>query len=169
MSASFSKDSPFAGLLAKVAAEPFKKPLQSSADESVDSFVSRRFGPAFSAKVLSALVHGIYAGDTRKLSIQAVFPSLAKLEKKYGSVVKGLLRGGVKASAADQEALRSLQDRLGDVAKQMSNASVYSLRDGLEAIPKSLVQYLNKQANVELCANRPVEAIDGEDQDLKVR
>ncbi|EIM88904.1 FAD/NAD-P-binding domain-containing protein [Stereum hirsutum FP-91666 SS1] len=62
-------------------------------DETFHSFLSRRFGDAFATKFGSALVHGIYATDSRRLSVQAAFPSLWKLEEKgKGRVALGVTR-----------------------------------------------------------------------------
>lgn len=95
-------------------------------------------------------MHGIYAGDTRNLSIQAIFPSLWRLEQRYGSVVLGMLRGGSKPSADEVALKRRLEERLGSLAESMKKVSIYSFRDGLEAIPRVLTGYLAKQDNVEL-------------------
>ena len=56
------------------------------ADESVDSFLSRRFGGKFASKFGSALVHGIYAADSCQVSVKAVFPFLWQAEET-GEVV----------------------------------------------------------------------------------
>lgn len=84
--------------------EPSTSPLSESSqdkrwshdkirDETFYSFLSRRFGDAFANKFGSALVHGIYATDSRRLSIRAAFPSLWKFEEKgRGRVVMGVLK-----------------------------------------------------------------------------
>ncbi|TFY70988.1 hypothetical protein EVG20_g2019 [Dentipellis fragilis] len=59
-------------------------------DESVDAFFTRRFGEQFARVMGSALVHGIYGADSRKLSVRAAFPSMwAAEEVGRGSVVWG--------------------------------------------------------------------------------
>ena len=63
-------------------------------DESIQDFVTRRFGKGFSDDLISAMVHGIYAGDVSKLSVRSTFGMLYHLEKDYGSVAVGLLMGG---------------------------------------------------------------------------
>lgn len=61
-------------------------------DESLDSFLSRRFSPEFARTFGSALVHGIYAADSRKLSVRAAFPGVWKAEERgNGSVLWGML------------------------------------------------------------------------------
>jgi len=67
--------------------EPFL-PKGLWADETIHSFMSRRFGPKI-ATIFDGMCSGIYAGDVRALSIRSCFPLLWKLEKRYGSVLKG--------------------------------------------------------------------------------
>lgn len=58
-------------------------------DESVYSFFSRRFSVAMTENLVDAMISGIYAGDTRQLSVRSVFPDLWRLEREHGSVLRG--------------------------------------------------------------------------------
>jgi oxygen-dependent protoporphyrinogen oxidase len=60
-------------------------------DESIASFVSRRFGPEAYEALVEPLMTGIYGGDGDLLSLQATFPRLRALELEHGSVIRGLL------------------------------------------------------------------------------
>ena len=40
-------------------------------DESVHDFFSRRLGPRIADTFVSAIIHGIYAGDSRHLSVKS--------------------------------------------------------------------------------------------------
>ena len=42
---------------------------------------------------IDAMVRGIFAGDCRKLSVQACFPPLYQMEQKHGSLFAGALFG----------------------------------------------------------------------------
>jgi oxygen-dependent protoporphyrinogen oxidase len=55
------------GTISRFMREPFVKPTLKN-DESIHDFVRRRLGPRIANELISAVVHGIYAGDTRKLS-----------------------------------------------------------------------------------------------------
>lgn len=59
-------------------------------DESIWDFACRRFNPKVAMHFFDPMVTGIYAGDMRKLSIEACFPTLKKWEKTWGSITKGL-------------------------------------------------------------------------------
>ncbi|KAE9396700.1 Protoporphyrinogen oxidase [Gymnopus androsaceus JB14] len=104
-------------------------------DESVDSFMSRRFGPFFARMFGSALVHGIYAADSRQLSVRAAFPSLWAMEDRgWGSVVRGALIPSAALSRGDYN--------VGDLPEIMKGVSVYSFSDGMETLHASALTIL---------------------------
>jgi oxygen-dependent protoporphyrinogen oxidase len=67
----------------------------SDADESIASFIGRRFGREVVDYVAEPLVAGIHAGDVDRLSIRALFPALVEAEHTHGSVL-GALRTGTR-------------------------------------------------------------------------
>eukprot|EP00947_MAST-08B_sp_MAST-8B-sp1_P001594 g1594.t1 len=64
------------------------------ADESIRSFMSRRFSDATADTLVDGMVSGIYAGDISKLSAASCSPfnMLRELEQEHGSVVTGMVR-----------------------------------------------------------------------------
>ena len=173
---SIDKHSPFHGLLGRVLKEPFQ-PVSQDVDESLHDFISRRFGTAFAEKVMSALIHGIYAGDTRKLSVAAVFPSMWRMEKLRGSIVKSLLLGGLPVDPAEAKDRAGLMTKLGDLAKSMRKVSVYTLDGGLQLLPDTLEKALRRESSVEIRQGAELQAVtkthDGislriEDKDVSV-
>jgi protoporphyrinogen/coproporphyrinogen III oxidase len=58
-------------------------------DESIASFVSRRFGREAYDALVEPLMTGIYGGDGELLSLRATFPQLRALELEHGSVLRG--------------------------------------------------------------------------------
>lgn len=61
-------------------------------DESVASFMTRRFGKEVSEAIADPIFSGIYAGDISRLSVNEALPRLAQWEREYGSLTKGVLR-----------------------------------------------------------------------------
>lgn len=59
-------------------------------EPTVAKWANHRFGPAL-LPYLDAVYTGTYAGDFDKLTIDSVMPGVRALEKKYGSVLRGLL------------------------------------------------------------------------------
>lgn len=177
--AACTPSSPFYGLLPHLAKEPFVPQLRPASsppsqetgqqdgsnqtipfDETVDAFVSRRLGPQLAENVLSALVHGIYAGDTRELSMRAIFPSLWNLEQKHGSIIKGLIASMRSVTSTDSLERDKVAEAIPNLAQRMENVSVYSFRNGLEAFPRALENYLRRQPNVELLPGNMVKRLD---------
>ncbi len=73
--------------------EPFIKPT-SGGDLSLADFVRYRLGSEFLDYAINPFVAGVYAGDPENLSTAAGFPKLYALEQKYGSLIKGTIKGG---------------------------------------------------------------------------
>ncbi|MCH8014235.1 MAG: protoporphyrinogen oxidase, partial [Candidatus Dadabacteria bacterium] len=59
-------------------------------DESLASFVRRRFGNEALERIAQPMIGGIYTADPEKLSLRATMPQFLELEEKYGSVIKGM-------------------------------------------------------------------------------
>lgn len=59
-------------------------------DESLESFVVRRFGRELFERLAQPLAGGIYGADPAKLSLRATMPRFLELEREYGSVIRGL-------------------------------------------------------------------------------
>ena len=83
-------------------------------DESVASFVLRHFGPEVLDRVAAPLLSGVFGGDVHALSARAALPALVELERKYGSVIKGLQdqKTNRQALAGNQESSKPHQTSL---------------------------------------------------------
>jgi oxygen-dependent protoporphyrinogen oxidase len=81
----------FAGKL-RMAAEYFTPRAEAKEDESLASFVTRRFGREALERVVQPLIGGIYAADPEKLSLAATMPRFLEMEQASGGVIKGVLR-----------------------------------------------------------------------------
>ncbi|XP_035659829.1 protoporphyrinogen oxidase-like [Branchiostoma floridae] len=133
--------------------EPFVKGRQEEGDESVHSFFCRRLGKQFTDNAIDPMVRGIYGGDCRQLSVQALFPSIQQAERRKGSITRGLLFGPKKKESplkVDSELLKKARQE---------RWALWSLKDGLEALSNSLQEYLMK-SGVELLTDRRVETLE---------
>ena len=136
--------------------EPFKPPNreEGARDESVDSFLSRRFGENFARILGSALVHGIYATDSRNLSVRAAFPILWEAEERgWGSVVSGLFLPSKKKT--DQDTYD-----LGRTLKLMRQVSVYSFKDGMQSLTNALETRLLAMKNVDIIRDTTISNLE---------
>lgn len=60
-------------------------------DETVDAFGRRRLGRRFAEMMLDPMVSGIFAGDTTRLSLAAVFPKMVEMEREHGGLFRALI------------------------------------------------------------------------------
>lgn len=74
---------------ARMAAELVVPPRRNgSGDESIGSFIGRRFGREAVTYLAEPLLAGIHAGDVDRLSMRALFPRFVEAERKHGSVLR---------------------------------------------------------------------------------
>lgn len=123
-------------------------------DESVDGFLSRRFGPKVARVLGSAMVHGIWAADSRELSVRASFPSLWEVEERgWGGVIRGILRGLPKTMVEGESY------DVGELLHRLKGVSVFSFRDGMEKLPKRLLGRLKENPNVRVILGTAVKSL----------
>lgn len=60
-------------------------------DESLQSFICRRFGTEMFERLVQPLVGGIYTADPNRLSVAATMPRFIDMERKHGSLIRGML------------------------------------------------------------------------------
>lgn len=65
-------------------------PTGNGKDESLGSFVRRRFGREALAKIAEPLMGGIFVADADRLSLQATFPRFLEMERKHRSLIRAL-------------------------------------------------------------------------------
>ena len=138
-------------------------------DESVDSFFSRRFGEAFARTLGSALIHGIYAADSRRLSLLAAFPQLRASEKRgNGSVIWGELgppawlnSSSSKAANGSKSEEEEKWEGDGDEweTRFRRTAALFSFKEGMETLVRALVEALGRFPNVVLWNDTAVRRI----------
>jgi oxygen-dependent protoporphyrinogen oxidase len=81
----------------EIVTEAFRKAPPPEAEESVEAFCLRRFGPHVTRGVVSTMLSGIFATTPAKLSVEAALPILLQWEKEAGSVLKGVIRQAKQA------------------------------------------------------------------------
>lgn len=123
-------------------------------DESVNDFLSRRFGRKVARVLGSAVVHGIWAADSRELSVRASFPTLWDVEERgWGGVIRGILRGLPKSVAEGE------RYEVGELLHRVKGVSVFSFRDGMESLPKRLLGRLRESPNVQVLLGTAVKSL----------
>ncbi len=112
-------------------------------EETLAEFFSRRLGSEAFNRLIEPLVSGIYAGDANELSVDATFPQLVELERKYGSLIKGAVamqraRSSHGPTTTARTLFTTLRGGLGDL--------IGSLEDRLSGAGVSLCRGTNVQA-----------------------
>ena len=88
-----------------------RKDHGSDGDESLASFVRRRFGQEALERVAQPMVSGIYTADPEELSLRATMPRFLEMESKYRSLILAMRRAGkgaARGKGADSGARYSL-------------------------------------------------------------
>ncbi len=113
----------------RVLGELFKEPLEG--EPTVAKWADHRFGSAL-LPFMDAVYTGTYAGDYNALTIDSVMPGVRKLEKQYGSVIKGLI---AKAFA---------QKRSGNKEK-FTMPAMTSFPTGMSRLPEKLAEQFTEE------------------------
>ncbi|CDO92540.1 unnamed protein product [Kluyveromyces dobzhanskii CBS 2104] len=154
------------GFIPGILGEPFRLSKTTRSDESAHSFIKRRFGNEYlSQNVFSALFHGIYAGDIKKLSAKRTIGKMVDMEKTAGSLIKSMLnntinkynkRGDTKVKTTELSPLlkkfgaatgKSDEDLL-SVSLRLKEFPMIGFKTGLECYPKTLTEYITSLPNV---------------------
>ncbi|KAK9235944.1 hypothetical protein V1525DRAFT_408515 [Lipomyces kononenkoae] len=150
----------FRGLLSEVLHEPFRrnKPKQvvEANDESIGSFMTRRFGPRITERLISAAIHGIYAGDINQLSVKSLLEGPWKREKTWGSIVPlWKRRKSPRINDSEnpyaqrhEEDLKELLEHNKDLMDSLHDASIVSFRNGMQSLVDRLQEVVLSSGNV---------------------
>jgi oxygen-dependent protoporphyrinogen oxidase len=103
-------------------------------DESLAGFVRRRLGNELLNKIAGPLMGGIHAADPERLSLKSTFPIFLEMEKKHGSLVRGMMK----------RAKRPGKSKAGHHAAHGAKRPpmFMSLRGGLQQLSEALVANL---------------------------
>jgi len=109
-------------------AEPFISPAPEDKEETIAEFVKRRLGQEFLDYAINPFVAGVYAGDPDRLSVRSAVPKIYALEKNYGSLIKGAIKG------AKERKKRAETDK--------TRAQLFSFQNGMDELPVALKKSL---------------------------
>lgn len=112
---------------ARLALEPLAR-RRNGDDETIHEFASRRIGDEAASVLIDSMVSGIFAGDSRALSLRACFPKMWQLETDHGGLVRALI-----ATRRN----RKKDDAVGAPAGRLT-----SFRDGMEELPAAVARAL---------------------------
>ncbi|HET8891919.1 MAG TPA: protoporphyrinogen oxidase [Candidatus Angelobacter sp.] len=116
----------------RMAAELFSSARKDASDESVGDFVRRHFGQEMVERVAEPLLAGVYGGNAEHLSIRAVLPRFAEMEREHGSLVRATLKAKAqfKSKAPPGAKPQPLFTSLKNGMQQMVEALIAALPQG---------------------------------------
>lgn len=169
---SFLREPVFNGLFRSIFNEP-RQPSRPDdlVDESIGSFLSRRLAsPLVPDNIVSAVYHGIYAGDIYQLSARSLLPVAWQLEGRYGNLFKAYW-----AQLKGKGVLPVLEEDL-PLLKQkspisMHGQSVYTFIGGLQDLADAIVAALENNPEIKIRKETDVEklTLENDESNLKVR
>lgn len=164
------------GIVKDIFAPP-RHPTEWAEDESVAEFIGRRFGPKVADNLVSAVYHGIYAGDIDRLSAQTLLGSIRNLEGGIGGI-GGLVSGGVTASlisrSISKTKTRNMDDymaidvmpagpelvrRQHDLEVLAAGATTFTFKRGVGQLVEALIASLKASGKVNFRMNTEIKAL----------
>jgi oxygen-dependent protoporphyrinogen oxidase len=134
------------GGIARILREPLVR-SKSTKDESVHDFFTRRFGRQAHDRLVGPMLMGIYAADTKKLSMAAVFPRMIEMERQYGSLMGAMLRSftgrSISSSTPSPSGASSWTP-----SKPKPRGSIFSFSHGMETLPNRIADRVTIKYNV---------------------
>ena len=115
-------------------------------DESVYEFALRHFGKEAADVLIGGMVSGIYAGEPRRLSVEACFGVLHEKEKEDRSVVLSMLKSALRPKRADW--FHS------DRARELLGTSSLSFENGMQELTDRLAMKVFEEQNDVVEGNR---------------
>jgi oxygen-dependent protoporphyrinogen oxidase len=112
----------------RMAKELFSTARKNASDESVGDFVRRHFGQEMVDRVAEPLLAGVYGGNVEELSVRAVLPRFAEMEREHGSLVRATLNAKAKvkrqskAPASPQPLFSSLKNGMQQMVDALAGA-----------------------------------------------
>jgi oxygen-dependent protoporphyrinogen oxidase len=106
----------------RMAGELFVPARKDDGDESIGSFMTRRFGAEATTYLAEPLLAGIHAGDVDRLSLHALFPRLVKAERNHGSVIRAFRSTPDPREPNPGGAFRSLPGGLSEMIRALVGA-----------------------------------------------
>ncbi len=124
--------------------ELFHPPRAVDHDESVAAFVERHYGAEMVDRLADPLLSGVYGGEAANLSVRAVLPRFAEMERTHGSLGRAMLAARKKMGAGPRMPAPPL---------------FTSLKAGMQSLAETVVSRLTPSA---LLTSTPVQALQRE-------
>ena len=120
--------------------ELFHPPRAVDHDESVATFVERHYGEEMVDRLADPLLSGVYGGEAANLSVRAVLPRFAEMEREHGSLGRAMLAARKKMGGS----------------RKIAPPLFTSLKNGMQSLAETVAARLSPAA---LRTNTAVQAV----------
>jgi oxygen-dependent protoporphyrinogen oxidase len=121
----------------RMARELFHPPRAVDRDESVAEFVERHYGAEMVDRLADPLLSGIYGGEAEHLSVRAVLPRFAEMERTHGSLGRAMLAARKKMSSGPNRG-----------TNRMAAPLFTSLKNGMQSFAQAVAARLTASSIV---------------------
>ncbi len=129
----------------RMAQEYLHPPPAAVEDESVASLVKRHYGAEMVERLADPLLSGVYGGEADSLSVRAVLPRFADMERSHGSLGRAMLAARKKMPQGANKSAVSLFTSLKNGMQQLVE-TVVSRLDHASIILNTTVQAIQRDA-----------------------
>ncbi|XP_018318471.1 protoporphyrinogen oxidase [Agrilus planipennis] len=132
------------------------KPIPEN-DESIYSFVNRKFGIEVADYLISPLICGICAGDAKEISVRFLMDSLFEKDQRHGTMLQAFVIDGLSSFGKKGEDVPK-SDLYQKAAKE--KWSIFSFKDGIEVLPQGLERWLKKEQRCSIVLNKQCKQLE---------
>ncbi len=125
--------------------ELFHPPRAVDKDESVADFVTRHYGSEMVDRLADPLLSGVYGGEAASLSVRAVLPRFAEMERTHGSLGRAMLAARKKVSSGPRKSTASLFTSLQKGMQHLAESVTAQLTRG-SLLLNTFVQAIQQEA-----------------------
>ncbi|XP_018016994.1 protoporphyrinogen oxidase-like [Hyalella azteca] len=162
LSTALKKTPPFTKPLLVALLQDLRSEKVCNCDESLYSFVNRRFGREVATYVIDPLARGVFAGNARELSVKSLAKSLHAYEQRHGSVIKGACFDVFTQRSRDSVLTHPMVKKA-----RKEKWAVWSLQEGIETLIKALERDVVDRG-VDIRLGHPVNKLSQNGRCLKI-
>lgn len=140
-------------------------------DESLEDFITRRFGKEVLDYLAEPFIGGVHASAPETMSLAASFPMYLEMEQKYGSVIRGVVTGAeARKRAAERRAKEAAEAAArGEQVRPAPKMTIFAtFKEGMHQLTDAIAQKIGFE-NINLgrgidtvTFNEALEADEGE-------
>ena len=102
--------------------EWFYRPRAEDLEASIAEFIERHYGREMVERIADPLLAGIYGAGAEELGTNAVLSRLARIEREWGSLSRGLMRAAKAGGAGDRPLFTSLKQGMQQITDSVRRA-----------------------------------------------